>query len=184
MTLVLRVGGVDECLRAFADLPRTIQNRHMRIAMNAGAGVIRDAAVANAPKETGLLKRSLKIKVKVPNASYNAAHHGRPAYAVIGPQRRVVGVKTYTKSGKARKGIRKLLLKPGQKLATTLRRPSRYAHLVERGTKRGVKATHFLARAVASAGPAAQAKVIAKLREGLNQFVQTRRSRQTAAMGV
>jgi hypothetical protein len=87
MTLVLRVGGVQDTLNAFRDLPRAIRNRHMRIAMNAGAGVIRDTAVANAPKQSGLLKKSLKVKVRVPDASYNVAHHGRPAYAVIGPVR-------------------------------------------------------------------------------------------------
>src|SRR5688572_21122460 len=99
MTLVMKVFGVNDCLAAFRELPMTVQNRGMRIGLNAAAGVIRDAAKANAPKETGLLRQSLKIKVRIPNASYNAAHHGKPAYAVIGPARRVVGVRTFTKSG-------------------------------------------------------------------------------------
>ena len=181
MTLVMKIFGVKECLTAFADLPVTIQNKHMRIGLNAAAGVIRDAAVANAPKDTGLLQKSLKVKVKIPNASYNRAHHGRPAYAVVGPSRQVVGVQTFRKSG-SRGKIKTVRLKPKQRLATNVRRPSRYAHLVERGTKRGVKATRFLARAVSSHGSAAQAKMIQKLQDGLREFAATRRSRHTFAM--
>lgn len=199
MTLVLRVGGVQDTINAFRDLPRSIRNRHMRIAMNAGAGVIRDAAVANAPKETGLLKKSLKIKVRVPDASYNVAHHGRPAYAVIGPSRYVVGP-TIRKGGKPklltiRRAVKYVL--GGGKVQT--RSPSRYAHLVERGTRKhnirpasgkllsdgntvfgplvyhpGTKGQSFLARAVRSSGAVAQNKVIAKLKDGITNWAANR----------
>lgn len=172
----VQVLGVKETLETFALLPLSVQNMNMRKAMNAGAGVIRDAAVANAPEDTRLLKRSIKIKVRVPNASRNVAHHGKPAYGVIGAARRFVGVQTFRKSGKAGK-FKIVRLKPTQRLATNVKRASRYSHLAERRTR-------FLSRAAASAGPAAQAKTVTKLREGLNQFVQTRRSRHTAAMGV
>ena len=181
MTLVMKVFGVQECLDSFVQLPRTLQNKHMRIGLNAAAGVIRNAAVANAPQDTGLLKKSIKIKVKIPNASYSAAHHGKPAYAIIGPSRNVVGVQTFRKSG-TRGRIKTVRLKANQRLATNVRRPSRYAHLVERGTKRGTKATWFLRRAVASAGAMAQAKMIQKLRDGLQEFASSRTSRRTFAM--
>ena len=195
MTLAIKVFGVEECLATFAALPMDIQNRKMRIAMNAGGGVIRDAAVALAPSETGLLKKSLKVKATVPNASHNPAHHGKPAKAIIGASRNVVGVQTFRKSGamgkvktarlkKRKKGEADRWARSGLLLGTTVRRPSRYAHLVEKGTKRGVKGQHFLSRAVSVAGAAAQSKVIAKLQEGLHEFAASRRSRHSFAMGA
>jgi HK97 gp10 family phage protein len=202
MTLVLRVGGVQDTLNAFRDLPRAIRNRHMRIAMNAGAGVIRDTAVANAPKQSGLLKKSLKVKVRVPDASYNVAHHGRPAYAVIGPSRYVVGP-TVKRGGKTKlMGIKRATkyVLGGGKVQT--RSPSRYAHLVEKGTRKhnirpasgkllsdgntvfgplvyhpGTKARSFLAKAVSSSGAAAQAKVIQKLKDGITDWAAARAAR-------
>jgi HK97 gp10 family phage protein len=179
MTLVVKIHGIDETLSAFRDLPRTIANKHMRIALNAAGGVIRDAAVANAPKDSGLLKKSLKVKVKIPNASYNLSHHNKPAYAVVGPSRNVVGVQTFRKSGKAGR-FKSIRLKTNQRIATSLRRPSRYAHLVEKGTSRGVKETRFLANAVSSSGNAAQTKMIQKLRDGIQSWAATRRSRAFA----
>jgi HK97 gp10 family phage protein len=199
MTLVLRVGGVQDTINAFRDLPRAIRNRNLRIAMNAGGGVIRDAAVANAPKETGLLKKSLKIKVRVPDASYNVAHHGRPAYAVIGPSRYVVGP-TIRKGNKPklltiRRAVKHVL--GGGRVQT--RSPSRYAHLVEKGTRQhnirpksggllsdgsavfgplvhhpGTKAQSFLSKAVRSSGAAAQKMIVQKLHDGIANWAANR----------
>lgn len=199
MTLVLRVGGVQDAINAFRDLPRSVRNKHMRIAMNAGAGVIRDAAVANAPKETGLLKKSLKIKVRVPDASFNTQHHGRPAYAVIGPSRKVVGLTQTSKAGLKLTSLKRLTKKGFRGNLVQRRRPSRYAHLVEKGTAPhgiaaktvgllssgtaifgrsvkhpGTKAQSFLAKAVRSSGAAAQNKVIQKLRDGIMQWAAGR----------
>lgn len=173
MTLVVKVFGVDDCMRAFAELPRTIQNRTMRVALSSAGGVIRDAAVANAPKETGLLRRSLKVKVRVPNASYDPKHHGRPAYAVVGPQRRIFGL-AKTVRGRVRAKLKRGFTKKG---TARVRRPSRYAHLVEKGTRRGVKATRFLARAVASHGEAAKLKMLQKCHDGVMNWARTRRAR-------
>jgi HK97 gp10 family phage protein len=199
MTLVLRVGGVQDTINAFRDLPRAIRNRHMRIAMNAGAGVIRDAAVANAPKETGLLKKSLKIKVRVPDASFNTRHHGRPAYAVIGPARNVVGLTQTSKAGLKLTTVKRLQRKGFRGNLVQRRRPSRYAHLVEKGTRPhgiraknvgllssgtaifgssvkhpGTKAQSFLSRAVQSSGEAAKQKVIQKLKDGITDWARSR----------
>lgn len=142
---VITVYGVPEAVSAFKELPRSMRNKHMRIAMNAGGGIIRDDMVTRTPVDAGLLKRSYRVKVRVPDASYNIAHHGRPAYAVIGPSRNVVGVQTFRKSGKAGKvklsrvkRVPKLgdfFTKTGLKVATDLQRPSRYFHLVDRGVK-------------------------------------------------
>lgn len=167
--MTFKVIGVGDCLRAFDELPRTVQNKHMRIGLNAAAGVIRDAAVANAPQDTGLLKRAQKVKVKIPNASYNRAHHGKPAYAVIGTSRRFVGVQTFKKSG-ARGKVKTVRLKGGQGLATTVRRASRYSHLAERSSR-------YLSRARNSHGEAAKEKMLNKLRDGVMAWARTRRQR-------
>lgn len=172
----VQVFGVQEALATFAQLPVTMHNRGMRIAMNAGGGVLRDAMVANSPEDTRLHKRSLKVKVRVPNASRNRAHHGRPAYAVIGAARRFVGVRTFRKSGKVGKA-KIVRLKQGQTLATTVKRASRYSHMLERRTR-------FMSRAASSARGAANYKMLDKLHQVLRQFAAERRSRHSFAMGV
>ena len=209
MTLILRVGGVQDCISAFRDLPRTVRNKHMRIAINAGAGVIRDAAVSNAPKESGLLKKSLKIKVRVPEASHNPKHWGRPAYAVIGPARHVVSrvatVKGIVKTITTRQAIRRSFGGGG----FTQRRPARYAHLIEKGTRPhrikatnarvlsdgatvfgravkhpGTKAQSFLGKAVRSSGAAAQQKILRKLHDGIANWAAVRSARVRSKVGV
>lgn len=209
MTLVLRVGGVQDCISAFRDLPRTIRNRHLRIAMNAGAGVIRDAAEANVPSSSGLLKKSLKVKVRVPDASYNAKHHGRPAYAVIGPARNVTGrvalVKGRYKTLTTRQAINRSFGGGG----FHVRRPARYAHLIEKGTKPhgikaknagllsnseaifgrsvkhpGTKAQSFLSKAVRSSGAAAQQKILRKLHDGIANWASVRSARIRSKVGA
>lgn len=200
--IVARVYGVEDALSAFNELPATVQNQGWRVALNAGGGVIRDAMAANARKESGLLRRSLKVKVTVPNASFNKAHHGKPAYAVIGASRNVVGLATFSRSGARRnikavrvrrvKGVGDFFAKSGLRVATNLRRPSRYAHLMERGAKAhvikkrngrelakpiahpGVKATRFMARAVASHGEAAKAKVVVKIKDAISVWAVRR----------
>lgn len=163
--------GLAECLAAFEELPMGLQNRHMRIALNAAGGVIRDAAVSNSPEDSGAHKKALQVKVRVPNASRNRAHHGKPAYAIVGAARHIVGVQTFRKSG-AKGRIKTVRLKRGQKLATNVRRPSRYSHLIERDTR-------FLSRAVGSAGQLAQNKMVHKLKDGIHEFVVSRRSRMS-----
>lgn len=163
-----RVLGVADCLSAFNELPRTVQNTGMRKGLNAAGGVIRDAAVANAPRASGMLRKSLKVKVKIPNASYNRAHHGKPAYAVIGPSRRVVAARLGGKRVTDRKATKATLR--GQKVGVI--KPSRYAHLVEK--KHGY---HFLGRAVGSHGESAKLKMITKVREHIHGWALQRQSR-------
>jgi HK97 gp10 family phage protein len=195
MTLAIKVFGIKEALETFGDLPRSIQNKHMRIGLSAGAGIIRDAAVANVPKSSGLLAKSMKVRVKVPDASFNKAHHGRPAYAVIGPARRVEGrvgiVRGRVKTITTRQAIKRSFGGGG----FTIRRPSRYAHLVERGTTPhiitaknarvlasngnvfgrmvghpGSAGKKFLSSAVRSSGAQAQRRVIDKLQQGITEW--------------
>ena len=180
-----RILGVKQTILTFTELPQTVQNTGMRKGLNAAGGVIRDAAVANTPRASGLLRRSLKVKVRIPNASYNTAHHGRPAYAVIGPARRVAGVVHLTSKG-FRTTTAPLGLAEGgglralgkRKITVAVRRkPSRYAHLVEKGTKRGGLGVYFLTRARASHGEAAKAKMILKIHEHIHGWALARSAR-------
>src|SRR4051812_2201580 len=153
---LFKLYGLPDAVRAIEELPRRLQNKHVRIALNAAGGVLKRAAQANAPRQTGLLEKSLGVKVKVPAASFNSAHHDKPAYAIIGPRRGflapVARVKGQTKKLSIRAATKRVL--GGGKVRA--RNPSRYAHLaakshnVVRGGK-VVGRTHdhnFLAAAV------------------------------------
>jgi hypothetical protein len=87
VTTTLHITGVKEAMHAFSELPKRIGIKHVRIALNAGCGVVRNRYAAMAHRESGLLSKSIGIKVKIPDASHNAKHHGKPAYGVIGPKR-------------------------------------------------------------------------------------------------
>lgn len=176
----LKVTGVAEAVSAFETMPRAIANKHVRIALNAGAGVIRNRAASIARKNSGLLSRSLGIKVKVPDASYNSKHHGRPAYAVIGPRRNISGAVTPSGSSLGARvlGTKKAVLKAAFNRKRVIRRkPSRYAHLVENDHKtRGgkhVMGYSFLDTAVRTEGSSATAKMLAKLKQGAEQEALT-----------
>lgn len=165
---VLKLHGVKETLHALGEMPRRLRFRHLRIALNAGGGVLKRSAQGYAPKETGLLKRSMVVKVKIPDASYNAKHHGKPAYVVVGPKR---GMRVPV--ARNRKGALRAIT---EKRATTLRdkgmavnqyrSPSRYAHLVHGGTRKA-KANPYLTRAVHTSGQTAQDAVVRKLKSAI-----------------
>lgn len=185
----MRVVGVESTINALRTLPRKMRFKHMRIALNAGGGVLRDAAKAKVRHVSGALKASLKVKVKIPEASHNPAHRQKPAYIVVGPGRRsqkffkpgpgwrndTKATKTYKRVYKdniglgvnslqaVREGIRfTRLIHHGVKV----RFPARYAHLVEKGTKRTRKFP-FLERAIRTHGALAQLKIIQKLQQAL-----------------
>jgi hypothetical protein len=165
----IHVEGAKHAIEAFADLPARMQFKHIRIALNAAGGVIRDRAAQIVPRESGLLRRSLAVKVKIPNASFNQKHWGKPEYAVIGARRRFTQAVTFNKSGKARSISREGVFTAAFKGRTVKRRkPSRYLHLVEKGTPH-VMARPFLDTAVRTEGGVASAKAITKLKQGLAQ---------------
>lgn len=193
MTAQIKIFGVREALFAFRELPRRVGFKWLRIALSAAGGIIRDQAAQNARRETGLLAKSLGVKVKIPDASFNAAHHGKPAYVVIGPKRhsgRLLKINArgnlrgFGAAQKALAAERKRLNKEG--LLSPLRRehaaivavakqfphaiyrnPSRYAHLIEKGTKHS-RAFPFLAPAVSQTKGAVLGKIGAKLGEGID----------------
>lgn len=82
------------------------RNRIARPAIREASGEIRKKAKANAPKETGLLKKSIKNVVRTGKTG---------VYAVIGPAN----------------GFKQEVVRDGR---TVMSDPAKYAHLVEYGT--------------------------------------------------
>jgi len=192
VTAQIKLYGVREALLAFRELPRRVGFKWLRIALNAGGGIIRDRAASIVRRSTGLLAKSLGVKVTIPDSSFNSTHQGKPAYAVIGPKRKSGRLLKITAKGllkghgKAQSFLsaeRKRLKQEGklpplqreraavksalkQFAGSIYRSPSRYAHLIEKGTKHS-KAFPFLAPAVAQTKDQVLAKVEAKLSEGI-----------------
>lgn len=149
---------LQQCMRALTVFPGRLRFKHARIALNAGAGVYKNILTHTAPRDTLTLTRSFRVKVKIPDASFNKAHHGRPAYAVIGPKR---GYERFVFRGKA------IGAKRAGKLATNLlsiRTPSRYAHLAGPGRK-----STFMQRAAAISARPAAARTLHKLQQGIRE---------------
>jgi hypothetical protein len=147
-------------MHALRVLPRKVAQKHLRIGLNAWGGQVSNLLKIVAPKETGLLRKSFGVKVKIPDTSYNVAHHGRPAYCLVGPRRhtgrmlrrtargRLVGFSLAQKELRVQRtaaGVKALRPLARERAAVRLtkslmpgsyyRNPSRYAHLAER--KRG-----------------------------------------------
>ena len=129
--LVIHQVTLRQLLTNLTLLPRRVGLRVFRVALNAWGGTVRDKAKSLARRETGLLQKSLKIKVRIPDASYNVKHHGKPAYVMVGPARNVIGPIARGKKLSDKKAFKRVM--SGGRVQT--RRPSRYAHLIERGTK-------------------------------------------------
>ncbi|HEV2294091.1 MAG TPA: HK97-gp10 family putative phage morphogenesis protein [Tepidisphaeraceae bacterium] len=95
--------GDKQLAKLFNTLGERVQRRVLRSAVNAAGTPVLKAARRNAAKESGTLKKALGKKVKT-------SKDKKAVTAIIGPRRGVTG----TYRGKVRK-------------------PSRYAHLVEKG---------------------------------------------------
>lgn len=157
MKLEIDQRSVAHFTTAMRELPRRVAIFTVRVALNAWGGVVRDKAVPLARRQTGMLAKSLGVKVKIPDASFNKAHHGKPAYVLVGPKRRSGrmlrkdNLKGFGAAQRELVATRKLLAGKGkplerERLAVRLvkstydavyRNPSRYAHLVEGGHKKG-----------------------------------------------
>lgn len=153
---------VEHLMHNLAELPRRVQGKHERIGLNAWGGVVKNVAVAKVREDTKLLKRSLIVKVTVPKMSWNAAHHHLPSRAQVGPSRKAIGfvasVRGNVKKVTARKAAK--LTQQGVKVRT--RKPSRYAHLVE-------KLDPFIGPAQQAGATAGMAKLALKIRDGIAQ---------------
>lgn len=183
--MVLDKSTLDKLLLNLRELPRRVGQKHLRIALNAWGGAVRAHARRFVRKETGLLDKSLSVKVVIPNTSYNVAHHGRPPYVLVGPGRRkgrFINPDTLRNIGAANRfanTLRKQLNAAGT--ANPLRRetlavkatrraypkavyrnPSRYAHLVE-------KRYPFIRKAQEYGQRDGMAALFNRLREGIQQ---------------
>lgn len=182
--LNVQIVGIEQAIRNLQELPKGLQRKHMRIAMNAAGGVLKTAAVSRVPRQTGLLKRSLSVKVK--------ANKRGEWFAAVGPKRGMkVGVRTTAKGT-----LRAMSAAKTKSLAAageTVRyaNPARYAHLAEKGTKAHIvratnkrvlagggniygrqvtiraRGSRFLQIAATVAGPQASAKAVQKLLDGI-----------------
>jgi HK97 gp10 family phage protein len=130
----VEIRGLRKALRKFD----RIQNKSpvaIRRVMSAGAGIFKKGAGPAAPKETGLLRRSFRVKV---------VHHRTGAISARAQVRENKRAVRKTKKGRliaATEKTRQKMLQAGEKVK--YRNPLRYAHLVELGTKYA-EATHFL----------------------------------------
>lgn len=194
-SLLINEKSLSRTLATLGEFPRAVQNKVVRIAVNAGGGVIKKSEESLAAPLSVVLSKSVRVKVKVPKASFNVKHHGKPAYAIIGPSRSIVGLST-NKSGKVKELTEKQVAKGAPKGGTIKRgKPSRYAHLIEGGTKAhrikpkpggrlltdgyysfggavnhpGTRARSFVGAAIQQSGQQALDKMNSKLAEGINQ---------------
>lgn len=182
----VRLDGVKECVAALKHLPNAVQRKHMRIAMNAAGGLLKTAAISRVPQRTKLLKQAMGVKV--------TQRKNGEWYLVVGSNRGMKRAVRITRKGTtkslSKKATSNLKFTPGAG-GTKHVDPARYLHLAEKGTRShfvsvknkqvlagngGIwgrrvaikaKASRFMAAASQSAGPAAAAKAINKLREAI-----------------
>ncbi len=191
MTTTVHITGIPEAVRAFGELPPRLVNRHLRIALNAGGGILKTRYAAMVPRDSQTLSRSMAVKVTIPNASKNPNHHGKPAYVVVGVKRGAAkfvrrnskgNLKGYGAANRELVAERKRLaaqgtLSPLQREREAvrfvkasfsdgqIRRPSRYAHLAGKGRDGG----SVLNQAVGQSKDAVLGKIASKLGEGIDQ---------------
>jgi HK97 gp10 family phage protein len=167
MPVTVRLTGAEKAISAVNALPGRIRNRAVRVALNAAGGEFKSEVKTRAPKETGLLKRSIGVKVAVPYQK------NKPAWVKVGPQRGFRQPVEKNKKGKVRTVSKKIQNLLPESSKTKYRNPTRYAHLVEGGTKRGVKATRFMALSASLRQGAAVAKMESKLRTAVWNYNNT-----------
>lgn len=144
---------------ALVQIPRRVAIKHQRIGLNAMGGVGRDVARQNVRKRTRLLEKSLIVKVTIPDASRNAAHHGKPARVDMGPSRKV---KRPIHRGKAITEKRAANLRHKGTAVNRYQKPTRYAHLAE-------DQQPFIGPAQDAMATRGMARLQEKLRQGLEQ---------------
>lgn len=144
---------LDDPAKKMAELTVAVQKQILRKAVRAGAKAPREAAKQDAPKRLGVLGQSISVKI-------GTNKRDKSVYAVIGPRR---GVRGQRPTGTGAAGVR----------------PSKYAHLVEFGTR-----PHSLAKGdkLARRKQAAKQTAAGKKHPGAkaNPFLE-RAYRQTAA---
>lgn len=122
MFVLMQIAGLDEVLRDVGKLQQNLRNKIVKRALRAVAKPFIDDAKALAPKDTKALTFSLGQVVR----QYGG---GRVTFMAIGPRR-----------GKGFERVKRYPARTGSKGKTikerkVLRRPVRYAHMMEKGTK-------------------------------------------------
>lgn len=146
------VEGLKEMLAAIAHLKQAARSRILRSAVSKGARIILKAAKRFAPKESGLLRKSLGVKVQV--------------YRSTG---KVVGIVGPRDDAKFRQRVTRRRGKwfPSEVYS----RPAKYAHLVELGHAGRAPAPPrpFLRPALATSQPQVKEAFARAIREGLER---------------
>jgi HK97 gp10 family phage protein len=157
MTITVKVEGLAELERALTQLPKKVQDRPLRQAMNAGAQVIKRQAISNAEpfRDTGTLRRNIIV-----SRSNRQSRNGRQVYFVLVRTKR----KKYadTRSNR-RKGI------VGR--SYNVQGDAFYWRFLEFGTVK-FKATRFFTRAFEERKGAALDVIKSKMKESIDRLTR------------
>lgn len=157
MAIQVRVTGTEQTIANVLALPKRYRRRGFRVALDAAGGEFKDEVKKRAPRETGLLRTSLGVKTVVPN-------NERLSWVKVGPRRGFKQPVERNRRGRLRTVAKKTVSLLPAGTFTKYRNPTRYAHLVEGGTKRGVRARRFMSLSASLRQNAAVAKMESKLR--------------------
>lgn len=161
-----KMTGTKTVARKYAKAAKNITSNHIGIvALSAGGGILKTAMALQAPKDTGLLAKSMVVKPgrsKVPNRRV----------VVIGPRSLRVAMRK-AKSGNWRRVSKKKLAEGDA--GVRYMNPGKYAHLVEfgHGGKRPAPPHPFMRPAFDSTASAAAKKIETKLWELLDKEMKS-----------
>jgi len=167
--VTFQLSGARRVRRMLDQLPEKMRRKWLIRGLNAGAGIFKDAIKQSAPRETGLLSRSWKVKKR--------RYRKRDQLGYIATVKSVRRPVKQTKRGYFRLTTEKTATKLRQQFQKIrYRNPSRYAHLLEyghwvvRGGRRVafIRQNNFARRAVNRHQRQAFKAVEAQIRKGIN----------------
>ena len=164
--VTVAIDGLPEAMVALSGFSVGIQKVQTRNAISKGAGVLKGGAIRRVQVESGTLKKNLiaKITQKRTNVGARIGARTRVKAAVMDTPSgmKVVSTITRKQDGTLKITGRKRLLKLfARGVRGSIRSPSKYAHLVEKGTRLhtvSVKTKRVLARSGAVFGTSVQIK--------------------------
>jgi len=117
-----KITGLEDALRRLESVDAKVRRKALRDSVNEGGKIVKAAAKSRVPHgETNLLDRSINVRVKV-------YRNSGVAVSIVGP---ATGFRTAGR-GRNRRRVRTSL---GEKYLKMRANPSKYAHLVEKGTR-------------------------------------------------
>jgi hypothetical protein len=151
--------------KALALLPRRVGLLHLRKALSAWGGQVKNTASSLAPRATGTLSKSIGVAVKIPDASYDVKHHGKPARVIVGPKRRFGRIATQKELKSGRLGKRRI--KSGRYTFKAIQGAKVFSYIP------ASRYAHFDKRYMVAAGQVgamqAQTTIMQKLTQGVAQ---------------